>query len=303
LVIRPTGLLDPIIELRSMNFMVDDVMKNIREIVELGEKMLITTLTKRSSEELTDYLLENGVKVRYLHSEIETLDRIDILKDLRTGKIDVIVGVNLLREGLDLPEVTKIAILDADKQGFLRSSSALIQIIGRAARNSKGRVYMYSEEKKEQSKGQTQGVVSTSKNVGVDLVSTQVNNPEEYLLDENGNQIHLFRFDNGKFLTENGLFVSNAMKTAINLTNYRRKLQREYNEKNGITPTTIFSEIKEIGIKTKNKDYALISEKDLEKELKKLEFEMGVASANMEYEKAAELRDEIIELRRGGKKF
>ncbi len=297
LVIRPTWLLDPIIELRSMNFMVDDVMKNIREIVDLWEKMLITTLTKRSSEELTDYLLENGIKVRYLHSEIETLDRIDILKDLRTGKIDVIVWVNLLREWLDLPEVTKIAILDADKQWFLRSSSALIQIIGRAARNSKWKVYMYWEELKDLTLDFSNGMKT--------LISKkwEIFYVDDYLLDELWNKVDLFRFNKWKFICEDWIFISNAMKTAINLTNYRRKLQREYNEKNGITATTIFSEIKEIWIKTKNKDYALISEKDLEKELKKLEFEMWVASANMEYEKAADLRDEIIELRRWLKKF
>lgn len=292
LVIRPTGLLDPIIELRSMNYMVDDVMKNIRKVVEKWEKMLITTLTKRSSEELTDYLLENWVKVRYLHSEIDTLDRIDILKDLRTGKIDVIVWVNLLREGLDLPEVTKIAILDADKQWFLRSSSALIQIIGRAARNSSGKVYMYSEELKDV-KFDNDKLVSKK---------WDVFEREEFLLDENWNKVPLFRFDKWKFLTREWIFVSNAMKTAINLTNYRRKLQREYNEKHWITPTTVFSKIKDIWIKTKNKDYALYSEKDLEKELKRLEFEMDVSAANMEYEKAAELRDLIIELRRWLKK-
>lgn len=144
-VIRPTGLLDPIIELQPMQYMVDDIMKNISEVIERNERMLITTITKRSSEELSDYLLENGVKARYLHSEIDTLERLEILKDLRTGKIDVLVGVNLLREGLDLPEVSCIGILDADKQGFLRSESSLIQIIGRAARNSRGRVVMYVE--------------------------------------------------------------------------------------------------------------------------------------------------------------
>ncbi len=296
LVIRPTWLLDPIIELRSMNYMVDDVMKNIKEVVKKGEKMLITTLTKRSSEELTDYLLENWVKVRYLHSEIETLERIEILKDLRTWKIDVIVWVNLLREWLDLPEVTKIAILDADKQWFLRSSSALIQIIWRAARNSKWRVYMYSEE---------------SPPPSLPLAGEEKNSPpargeleggSDFLLDESWNKIPLFRFDKWKFITREWIFVSNAMRTAINLTNYRRKLQNEYNIKNGITPTTVFSEIKDIWIKTKNKDYALHSEKDLEKELKRLEFEMDVAAANMEYEKAAELRDLIIELRRNLKK-
>lgn len=257
LIIRPTWLLDPIIELRSMNYMIDDIMKNIKEVVLKWEKMLITTLTKRSSEELTDYLLENWVKVRYLHSEIETLDRIDILNELRSWKIDVIVWVNLFREGLDLPEVSKIAIIDADKQGFLRSSSALIQIIGRASRNSNGKVYMYSEEK-----GQTQGITHTK-----------------------------------------GLKISNAMETAINLTNYRRKIQKEHNDKNNIIPTTILSEIKNIWIKTKNKKYSKISQKDTEKLLKKLEFEMWVYSANMEYEKAAEIRDEIIELKKWLKKF
>ncbi|MBW7954788.1 excinuclease ABC subunit UvrB [Candidatus Gracilibacteria bacterium] len=298
LVIRPTGLLDPFIELKTMNYMVDDVLKNINECVKNNEKMLITTLTKRSSEELTDYLLENGIKVRYLHSEIETLDRIDILRDLRIGKIDVIVGVNLLREGLDLPEVTKIAILDADKQGFLRSTSALIQIIGRAARNSKGKVYMYSEEvntfKGEKIKWDKQENIFTLGNNKNIL-------PTDYLFDENGNKVPLFKFDEGKYFTQDKVFVSNAMKQAINLTNYRRNMQNNYNIKHNITPTTVYSEIKEIGIKTKNKDYALISEKDLEKELKKLEFEMGVAASNMDYELAAELRDVIIELKRGRK--
>ncbi|NDK08229.1 excinuclease ABC subunit UvrB, partial [Candidatus Gracilibacteria bacterium] len=138
-VIRPTGLLDPEIEIKPMEFMIDDIIKTLDFVIEKNERMLITTITKRSSEELADYLLENGYKVRYLHSEIETLERLEILKLLRQGDIDVIVGVNLLREGLDLPEVSRIAIIDADKQGFLRSESALIQIIGRAARNSSGK--------------------------------------------------------------------------------------------------------------------------------------------------------------------
>ena len=145
---RPTGLLDPEIELRPMEFMVDDIMKNISEVVEKNERILITTITKRSSEELTEYLLDNWVKVKYLHSEVDTLDRLEILKELRLWKIDVIVWVNLLREGLDLPEVSKICILDADKQGFLRSESSLIQIIWRAARNQNGKVYMYCEKVK-----------------------------------------------------------------------------------------------------------------------------------------------------------
>lgn len=284
-VIRPTWLLDPLIELRSMNYMVDDIMKNISEIVEKWEKMLITTLTKRSSEELTDYLLENWVKVKYLHSEIDTLERIDILKDLRTWKIDVIVWVNLLREWLDLPEVTKISILDADKQWFLRSQSALIQIIWRAARNSKWVVYMYTESLKENR-----------------LKEVLEKNELDFMLDELGGKIELYKFDNWKFVTKEWFFVSNAMKLAINITNYRRRIQNEFNIKNSITPTTVFSEIKEIWIKTKKKDYALISEKDLEKEMKRIEFEMDMASANMEFEKAADLRDELLELKRGLKK-
>ncbi|MDQ7022463.1 MAG: helicase-related protein [Candidatus Gracilibacteria bacterium] len=149
-VIRPTGLLDPEIELKSMEFMVDDIMNNLNIVINKNQRMLITTITKRSSEELTTYLQENGISVKYLHSEVETLERLEILKELREGQIDVIVGVNLLREGLDLPEVSKIAIIDADKQGFLRSESALIQIIGRAARNQEGKVTMYVEEREKQ---------------------------------------------------------------------------------------------------------------------------------------------------------
>ena len=276
--------------------MVDDIMKNISEITDLGEKMLITTLTKRSSEELTDYLLENWVKVKYLHSEVETLDRIDILRDLRTWKIDVIVWVNLLREWLDLPEVTKIAILDSDKQWFLRSPSALIQIIWRAARNSTWKVYMYTEiiEKEDKLKE------IISKNTPP--ARGELEGGLDFMLDELGGKIDLYRFDKWKMITKEWFFVSNAMKTAINLTNYRRRIQNEYNQENWITPTTVFSEIKDIWIKTKKKDYALISEKDLEKEVKRLEFEMWLASANMEYEKAAELRDELIELKRGLKR-
>lgn len=286
-VIRPTGLLDPIIELRSMRYMVDDVMKNLKEVLDNWEKMLITTLTKRSSEELTDYLLENGIKVKYLHSEIETLERLETLKDLRTGKIDVIVWVNLLREWLDLPEVTKICILDADKQGFLRSSSALIQIIGRAARNEKWRVYMYSETIENDKK----------------LSEILANNQKDFMLDEFGQKIDLYVLDKGKMVTKEWHFVSSAMKVAINLTNYRRKIQKLYNQKHGITATTVISDIKDMWIPSKKKDYALVSEKDLEKEVKRLQFEMDVAAANMDYEKAAELRDELIELKRGLKKM
>jgi len=272
-VIRPTWLLDPLILNRPMDFMVDDIMKNISEIVEAWERMLITTITKRSSEELSAYLLENWIKVKYLHSEIDTLERIEILKELREWTIDVIVWVNLLREWLDLPEVSKIAILDADKQGFLRSESSLIQIIWRAARNSNWKVYMYSEKLKTFDK----------KNF----------KPEEDWL---------YRIDNWKLATPDWLIISEAMRKAIALTNFRRKIQQEYNEKNWITPKTIFSKIKNIWIKTKKKDYAVLDKKSAEKEINKLELEMDIAATNMEYEKAAEIRDKIIEIKKGKKK-
>ncbi|MCT4616850.1 MAG: excinuclease ABC subunit UvrB [Candidatus Gracilibacteria bacterium] len=250
-IMRPTGLLDPKIIVKDMEFMVDDIMSNINKVIEKNERMLITTLTKRSSEELTDYLIENGVKVKYLHSEIDTLERIEILTALREGKIDVIVGVNLLREGLDLPEVSKIAILDADKQGFLRSESSLIQIIGRAARNASGEVLMYSTK-----------------------------NPET--LEPS---------------------ISNAMEKAISLTNFRRKLQDDYNKAHNIEPKTVYSSIKKIGISSKKKnDYALLDEKSLKQEINKLELEMDIAAANMEFEKAIELRDTIEQLKKGKKK-
>ncbi|MDD2907463.1 MAG: excinuclease ABC subunit UvrB [Candidatus Gracilibacteria bacterium] len=272
---RPTGLLDPEIINRPMEFMVDDIMKNISDVVEKNERLLITTITKRSSEELTDYLLGNGVKVKYLHSEIETLERLETLKELREGKIDVIVGVNLLREGLDLPEVSKICILDADKQGFLRSESSLIQIIGRAARNENGKVYMYSEQIKK-----------------LDL--------SKYTKEEDG----LWRVDNGKLCNDEGLIISEAMRKAINLTYYRRNLQAKYNEENGITPTTVFSEIKDMGLKSNKtkRDYSTLDRKSVEKEIARMELEMDIAAANMEYEKAAELRDALIDLKKAKKK-
>ncbi len=278
-VIRPTWLLDPIIELKSMEYMVDDVMKNLSEVLERNERMLITTITKRSSEELNDYLLENWIKTRYLHSEIETLERLEILKDLRTWKIDVIVWVNLLREWLDLPEVSRIAIIDADKQWFLRSESALIQIIWRAARNSNWKVIMYCEKYKSKLK---------------DLES--IKTTTKFALWE------LYRFDEWKWLNDDALVISNAMRKAIDLTYYRRWVQNKYNEKNNITPTTVISEIKETWMNNKKKDYSQIDSQSIEKEIKKLEFEMWVASSNMDYEKARELRDSIIELRKAKKK-
>lgn len=234
--------------------------------------MLITTITKRSSEELSDYLLENWVKVRYLHSEIETLERIDILKDLRTGVIDVIVWVNLLREGLDLPEVSRIAILDADKQWFLRSTSALIQIIWRASRNSKWEVSMYVEK-------------------------------FNLKWDEEKDDVWLYMIDKWRSCNDEWLVISQAMKKAISITNYRRKFQKDFNEKHWITPTTVFSSIKEIWIKNKKRDYSVLDIESAEKEIKKLEFEMDVAAANMEYEKAADIRDMIIDIKKGKKKI
>jgi len=274
---RPTGLLDPEIIQRPMDFMIDDIMKNISDIIDSNERMLITTITKRSSEELTDYLLDNWVKVKYLHSEVETLERLETLKELREWKIDVIVWVNLLREGLDLPEVSKICILDADKQWFLRSTSALIQIIWRAARNVNGKVYMYSEK---------------------------TSPPSPLLIGEGSREEDwLYRIDNGKLCNEDWLIVSEAMRKAIHLTNYRRNLQDKYNKDNWITPKTIFSEIKDMWLKSNKtkRDYSLLDKKDISKEIARLELEMDIASANMEYEKAAELRDTIIGIKKGKK--
>jgi len=272
---RPTWLLDPEIVLKSMDFMVDDIMKHIDDVVSKNERLLITTITKRSSEELTDYLLENWIKVKYLHSEVETLERLDILKELREWKIDVIVWVNLLREWLDLPEVSKICILDADKQWFLRSTSSLIQIIWRAARNENWTVYMYSE---------------LLKKTDIDALETEVD--------------WLHRLDNWKLCNDDWLIVSEAMRKAIHLTNYRRDIQHKHNVLNWIIPKTVYSHIKDMWLKSNKtkKDYSLLDKKSVEKELSKLELEMDIASANMEYEKAAELRDLIIDLKKWKKR-
>ncbi len=278
-IIRPTGLLDPMIVLKSMEYMVDDIMKDIWEVIKKWERMLITTLTKRSSEELTDYLIENGVKVNYLHSEVDTLERLEVLKDLREWTIDVIVWVNLLREGLDLPEVSKIAILDADKQGFLRSDSALIQIIWRAARNSNWKISMYVEKIR---------------------VKDNLKKEEDFevLKIWDFETKKLYKLDNWKYFTQDWLIVSKAMKKAIDLTYYRREIQHKYNLEKGIHPKTIFSKIKEIGVPRKKRDYANLDNIPLDKQIAKLELEMDFAASNMEYEKAAEIRDEIIELKR-----
>jgi excinuclease ABC subunit B len=238
-VIRPTGLLDPEIAIEPMDKLVESLLYNIRTAVERGERSLITTVTKKSSEDLASYLKEHGVTAHYLHSEIDTIERLKILKELRTGKVDVIVWVNLLREGLDLPEVSFIGIVDAHKQGFLRSTQSLIQIVGRAARNSNGHVIFYSYE------GQ----------------------------------------------------ISRSMQETIDITARRRKIQIAYNEKHGITPTTIISSIKDLGFKEKKEVLSSIP-KGIDKEtyIRRLELEMDIAAANMDFEKAAELRDIILEL-------
>jgi excinuclease ABC subunit B len=226
--------------------------------------------------------MENGIKVKYLHSEVDTLERLEVLKDLRTWAIDVIVWVNLLREWLDLPEVSRIAILDADKQGFLRSESALIQIIWRAARNAKGKVFMYVERLKNfRIDDEKWAVIASAK-------------WDRVLKKEEDN---LYRVDKAKLCNDEWFVISEAMRKAIWLTYYRRNLQQAHNKKHGITPKTVYSAIKDMWIKTKNKDNAILDKKSAEKELKRLELEMDIAAANMEYEKAAELRDEILEIK------
>jgi excinuclease ABC subunit B len=239
-IIRPTGLIDPPIEVRPTEHQIDDLMDEIKKVIERKERILITTLTKKSSEKLTDYLLEADLKVKYLHSDVETMERIEILRDLRVGTIDIIVGINLLREGLDLPEVSLVAILDADKQGFLRSRDALIQTIGRTARNVNGRVIMY-------------GDVMTA-----------------------------------------------AMKGAIDETNRRRTIQMAYNEKHGITPQTIVKKIHDIkeSSHTEEKKYrkSEVPKDEIPRLIHELTNKMEIASENLEFEKAAELRDQIDEL-------
>ena len=282
---RPTWLLDPEIEIKVMDFMIDDIMENIREIEEKNERMLITTVTKRSSEELTEYLLDNWVKVRYLHSEIDTLERLEILKELREWIIDVIVWVNLLREWLDLPEVSKIAILDADKQGFLRSTSALIQIIWRAARNSNWKVYMYVTPHPNPLLWEERGYIQNK-----DFIENK------YLW-----KLYRDPKNKWKFINSEWLYISDAMLKSINLTLFRREKQITYNKKHNITPKTIISSIKDIWVESakKKKDYAILDKKSVLKEIKKLELEMDIASANLDFEKAAEMRDMILELKRG----
>ncbi|KWZ93360.1 excinuclease ABC, B subunit [Anaerococcus hydrogenalis] len=242
-IIRPTGLLDPIIEVKPVENQIDDLIENIHKTIEKKERVLVTTLTKRMAEDLTDYLSENGIKVKYLHSDIKTIERSEIIRDLRLGKFDVLVGINLLREGLDLPEVSLIAILDADKEGFLRSETSLIQTIGRAARNSEGRVIMYADK------------------------------------------------------------ITRSMQKAIDETERRRKIQKEFNEKHGITPTTIKKNISEIIQVTKSTENVEeikeeFSHEQVENIIINLETEMYKAAEELDFERAAEIRDQIAKMKR-----
>jgi len=247
-VVRPTGLLDPKVEVRPVEGQMDDLLKEIRIREKKNQRVLVTTLTKRMAEDLTDYLREMGVRVRYMHSDIDTIERMEIVRDLRLGKFDVLVGINLLREGLDLPEVSLVAILDADKEGFLRSERSLIQTMGRAARNVEGMVIMYADR------------------------------------------------------------ITEAMRRAIDETNRRRKKQMEYNKKHNITPATIQKAVRDVIEATYAAEDAptyvakekvkRMSKKEVKKLIKKLEDEMKEAARKLEFEKAAEIRDMIIELRK-----
>lgn len=246
-IIRPTGLVDPEVEVRPIQGQIDDLIGEINQRVERDERVLVTTLTKRMAEDLTDYLKDVGIRVRYMHSEIKTLERMQILRDLRLGEFDVLVGINLLREGLDLPEVSLVAILDADKEGFLRAERSLIQTIGRAARNANGKVIMYADT------------------------------------------------------------ITESMRKAIDETNRRRAIQMAYNEKHGITPQTVKKAVRDVieAVKVAEQKADYLSEKKFRQMAKKdrneliarLEKEMKEAARQLMFERAAELRDLIIELK------
>jgi len=244
--VRPTGLLEPTVEIKPTKGQIDDLLEQIKARVDKKERCLVTTLTKRMAEELADYLIEMDVKTHYLHSEIDTLERVEILRDLRLGVYDVVVGINLLREGLDLPEVSLVAILDADKEGFLRSAWALIQTMGRAARHIDGKVIMYADT------------------------------------------------------------VTKSMQTAIDETKRRRRIQQVYNKEHGITPRGIRKAIKDITARVKvaadvHAVYdasAPLTREDIARLIKELEAQMKTAARNLEFEKAALIRDRIIELRK-----
>jgi excinuclease ABC subunit B len=250
-IIRPTGLLDPTIDVRPIEGQIDDLLGEIHDRIKDNERVLVTTLTKKMSEDLTDYLKEMGIKVQYLHSEVKTLERIEIIRDLRLGKYDVLVGINLLREGLDIPEVSLVTILDADKEGFLRSERSLIQTIGRAARNSKGHVIMYADK------------------------------------------------------------ITDSMQKALDETKRRRIIQQEYNEKHGITPQTIQKDVRDVIRATHAAEESAVYEndqpklskltkKEREKLITSLEVEMKEAAKALDFERAAELRDSILELKAEG---
>ncbi|UKS55512.1 excinuclease ABC subunit UvrB [Exiguobacterium acetylicum] len=246
-IIRPTGLVDPTIEIHPITGQIDYLMDNIRDRVAKNERVLVTTLTKKMSEDLTDYLKENGVKVNYMHSEIKTLERIEIIRDLRLGKYDVLVGINLLREGLDIPEVSLVTILDADKEGFLRSDRSLIQTIGRAARNSEGHVILFADK------------------------------------------------------------ITDSMQRAIDETERRRAIQMAFNEEHGITPQTIKKDVRGVISTTIESDdtveklekFNKLKKPERETLLEQLDQEMRQAAKDMQFERAAELRDLILELKAG----
>jgi len=244
-IIRPTGLIDPEVIVKKAEGQIEDLEKEIKKRVDKKERVLVTTLTKRMAEDLAEYLDEHGFRVRYLHSDIETLDRIDILRGLRLGEFDILVGINLLREGLDLPEVSLVAILDADKEGFLRAETSLIQTIGRAARNASGQVFLYASHE------------------------------------------------------------TDSMKKALSETNRRRKLQIAYNKKHGITPKTIVKEISDISERIREakleevrriKDF--VPKEEVPDLIRDLEEQMNIAATELEFEKAAEIRDRIKELKK-----
>ena len=237
--IRPTGLIDPEVSIRPTKGQIDDLLGEINAVIKNKGRVLVTTMTKRMAESLTDYLKEHGLKVRYMHSDIDALERIDIINGLRSGEFDVLCGINLLREGLDLPEVKLVAILDADKEGFLRSETSLVQTIGRAARNSEGRVIMYAD------------------------------------------------------------VITGSMKRAIDETNRRRAIQAEYNKEHGIIPKTIIKEVKNtIGITGKKSSADDVKLCDIPNEIEKLKALMKIASAQLDFERAIEIRDAISELKK-----
>ena len=246
-ILRPTGLLDPEIDVRPVNGQVDDLLGEIRRVTENKGKVLVTTLTKRMAEDLTKYYLEVGVRVRYLHSDIDTLERSEIIRDMRMDVFDVLVGINLLREGLDIPEIQLVAILDADKEGFLRSETSLIQTVGRAARNAEGRVVMYAD------------------------------------------------------------MITDSMKNAIGETNRRRGIQKRYNEEHGITPQTIKKAVRDLirisskaeeDITQTEKDPESMSKDELQKAIRSMQKKMNQAAAELNFERAAALRDSIIQYKK-----